>query len=135
MNSTFKPPVRTVADLLHRLGNIPPDRVRFTPVPGTATVEDLLREENRRCELIDETLVEKPMGLRESLLAVWLGHLMFGFIQPRNLGILSGEQGTYHYSAGTVAKSAVKLSAAASYSPTPRVRLDESRVWRNRFTG
>lgn len=95
MNSTFKPPVRTVADLLHRLGNIPPDRVRFTPVPGTATVEDLLREENRRCELIDETLVEKPMGLRESLLAVWLGHLMFGFIQPRNLGILSGEQGTY----------------------------------------
>lgn len=125
MNSTFKPPVRTVADLLHRLGNIPPDRVRFTPVPGTATVEDLLREENRRCELIDETLVEKPMGLRESLLAVWLGHLMFGFIQPRNLGILSGEQGTYELLEGLVRLPDV---AFVSWDRLPNRRIPDEPV-------
>jgi len=102
MNIPFKPPIRTIADLLHRLGDIPADRVRFNPVPGTATVDDLLRDENHRCELIDDTLVEKPMGLRESLLAVWLGHLLYGFVHPRNLGILSGEQGTFELLAGLV---------------------------------
>ncbi len=33
----------TVADLLKRLGNIPANRVRLHPTPGTATEKDLLR--------------------------------------------------------------------------------------------
>jgi len=65
MTTTFTPLVRTVGDLRRRLGDVPADRVRFTPVPGTATVADLLRDENRRCELLDDTLVEKLMGVRE----------------------------------------------------------------------
>lgn len=48
MPTTFTPPVRTVGDLLRRLGDVPADRVRFTPVPGAATVADLLRDETRR---------------------------------------------------------------------------------------
>ena len=76
MTTTFTPPVRTVGDLLRRLGDVPADRVRFTPLPGTATVADLLRDENRRCELLDDTLVEKPMGVRESLLALFLAELI-----------------------------------------------------------
>ena len=102
MNIRFQPPVRTLADLLHRLGDIPPDRVRFNPVPGTATVEDLLRDENRRCELIDETLVEKPMGVRESLLAIYLSELLGPFARGRNLGILTGADGTYEVLLGLV---------------------------------
>lgn len=46
----------TVADLLQNLGQIPADRVRLQPAPGTATEEDLLQ--TRRCELIDGTLVK-----------------------------------------------------------------------------
>lgn len=56
MSLTFNPPVRTIADLLHRLGDIPPDRVRFDKLPGTATVADLLSPEFEGCELVEGTL-------------------------------------------------------------------------------
>lgn len=102
MNIRFQPPVRTVADLLRHLGDIPPDRVRYDPVPGTATVEDLLREENRRCELVDGTLVEKAMGVRESLLAFFLGELLGPVVRRQNLGILTGPDGTYEVLLGLV---------------------------------
>ncbi len=102
MNTSFRPPVRTVADLLRRLGDVPADRVRFTPVPGTATVADLLRDENRRCELLDDTLVEKPMGVRESFLALVLAEMLNAHIRGRNLGILTGADGTYELVSGLV---------------------------------
>src|SRR6476660_1203053 len=63
----------TAADLLKlidRLGGIDPARVRLRPMPGTATEKDILRAEREPqkalCELVDGTLVEKPMGYRES---------------------------------------------------------------------
>jgi Uma2 family endonuclease len=102
MNSAFTPPVRTVADLLHRLGDVPPDRVRFDPVPGTATVADVAYSENKGCELIEGTLVEKVMGLRESLLAIFLGGLLGPFVRRQNLGILTGSDGTYEVLSGLV---------------------------------
>lgn len=102
MNSQFQPPVKTIADLLRRLGDIPPDRVRFDPVPGTATVDDLLQPENAGCELVDETLVEKPMGVRESLLACFLGQILGPHIRQHNLGILTGADGTYEVLLGLV---------------------------------
>ena len=48
--------LRTVADLLQRLGNIPAERVWFRPIPGTATEQDVIdieARENRLCELVD----------------------------------------------------------------------------------
>ncbi len=93
MNIPFKPPVRTIGELLKRLGDIPADRVRFTPVPGTATLDDLLRSENEGCELVEGTLVEKPVGLQESFLATWLSTLLNQFVVPRNLGMVTGEAG------------------------------------------
>jgi hypothetical protein len=33
----------TFADLLHRLGDIPPERVRMDPLPGQATINDLIQ--------------------------------------------------------------------------------------------
>jgi Uma2 family endonuclease len=102
MNIRFQPPVRTIADLLRRLGDVPPDRVRFDPVPGTATVADLLREENRRCELVEGTLVEKPVGLEESFLAGWLLTLINQYVVPRNLGVVTGEAGLMELPEGPV---------------------------------
>jgi hypothetical protein len=59
----------TLADVLHALGDIPADRVRLDPRPGTATVRDLIRlwkVEGKMCELVDRTLVAKPMAFPES---------------------------------------------------------------------
>lgn len=102
MNIRFQPPVRTVADLLHRLGDIPADRVRFNPIPGTAGVEDLLRSENKGCELVEGTLVDKPVGLEEAFLAGWLLTLINQFVVPRNLGMVTGEAGLMELPGGPV---------------------------------
>ena len=54
--------IRTLGDLLDRLGGVSPDRVRMTTPPGRATEGDAIQaesRENRLCELVDGTLVEK----------------------------------------------------------------------------
>ncbi len=62
------PAIDTLADLHKRLGGIPLDRIRFRPAPGTATEKDVIdaeARENRLCELVDGTLVEKAVGFEE----------------------------------------------------------------------
>ena len=91
-----------MTDLVHRLGGISPDRIRMNPPPGTATINDLLDHGNELCELIDGTLVEKVMGIRESLLGSFLAELLGPFIRQRNLGILTGADGSYEMLSGLV---------------------------------
>src|SRR5205814_387853 len=89
--------IKTLADLLNRLGGIPADRVRFRPFPGTATVQDVIdvqRREGRLCELVEGVLLEKAMGYNESSLAVFLCGLLNTFVIPRNLGLVTGSDGT-----------------------------------------
>jgi len=79
---TPSPAIPTIADLLGRLDGISPQRVRFYPVPGTATVADVVAiyvREKRLCELIDGVLVEKPMGYRESILAIAIAAALRAF--------------------------------------------------------
>ncbi len=81
-----KPPNVTIADLLRRLGNVPASRVRLVPMPGTATEKYLIRildDENRPCELVDGTLVEKGMGYDESEIAGYLITCLNNFVLPR----------------------------------------------------
>lgn len=90
------PSIKTLAELLERLGGISPDRIRFQPAPGTATERDVVEVERREkllCELVDGVLVEKTLGYRESVLAAALVALLRAFVQPRNLGLVSGEAG------------------------------------------
>ena len=90
------PEVTTVADLLERLDGIPAERVRFYPIPGTATVNDVIdieAREKRLCELVDGVLVEKPMGIRESILAMRLVMRLGAFVEARRLGVIAGEAG------------------------------------------
>ena len=104
---TSSPPetIDTVADLLDRLGGVPPERVRWRPLPGTATDKDVIDadcHEDRLCELVDGTLVEKAMGFRESALGMSLGRWLMDFVNPRNLGIVSGESGMMRIFPGLV---------------------------------
>jgi Uma2 family endonuclease len=95
----------TVADLLKKLGDIPPERVHLDPPPGTATEKDVLemeRREGRICELVDGVLVEKTMGLQESFLAMWLGHLLNQFLVEHKIGFVAGPDGTLRLWPGLV---------------------------------
>lgn len=97
--------IRTLADLLEQLGDIPPERIRFLPPPGTATEKDVLEvhaREGRICELIDGVLVEKGMGFRESVLASALIEAIRGFVRPQNLGLVTGEAGMMRLAQGLV---------------------------------
>src|SRR4051812_34067883 len=99
-----EPPLRvklpTLQDLVDRLGGIPLSRILATPAPGTATLQDLIAA--KHCELVDGVLVEKAMGLRESLLAGALISLLRAFVGPRNLGLVTGEGGTLKFAPGLV---------------------------------
>ncbi|MGL5096918.1 MAG: Uma2 family endonuclease, partial [Planctomycetia bacterium] len=97
-------PPPTVADLLERLGGVPPSRVRMSPAPGTAVEDDLFRADgrNRLCELVDGTLVEKPMGYHESALAIWIGHLLFCYLEENDVGELAGADGALRLMPGLV---------------------------------
>jgi len=93
--------IETLADQLERLGNIPSERIRWQPYPGTATIEDMLefrRRTGRSCELIDGILVEKAMGWEEAKLAGLLVTYLNVFILPRKLGSVTCPDGPYRLS-------------------------------------
>jgi Uma2 family endonuclease len=94
-----KPPrkIWTVADLYRRFGPIPFERIRQDPPPGCGTVADVNRlndHEDRLYELVDGILVEKTVGLEESLIAGNIVTLLNNFVKPQGLGLVAGEGGT-----------------------------------------
>jgi Uma2 family endonuclease len=91
-----------VAELLHRLGDVPPERVRLLPTPGTATESDLLKPDGKHCELVDGVLVEKAMGYDVSLLAIELGMYLAAFVKQHRLGEVTGADGTMRLMPGLV---------------------------------
>lgn len=89
-------PAETLADLVARLGGVPLDRIRALSLPGTATVDDVIRlhhEEGRLYELVDGVLVEKPVGFEESTLASVLVEFLNAWVRKRNLGLVSSPDG------------------------------------------
>ncbi len=82
-------PPQTVAELVERLDGVPTERIRIVPTPGTATEADLLalvEGPGIACELVDGTLVEKPMGQYESRLAFTVGFFIKLFLRETGLG-------------------------------------------------
>src|SRR5579859_2808534 len=97
--------IKTLADLLDRLGGVPLERIRFKPFLGTATVQDVIdiqQREGQRCELVEGVLLEKAMGFIESALACFMIEMLRAFVVPRNLGIVTGPDGTVELMAGLV---------------------------------
>jgi Uma2 family endonuclease len=93
-----------IADWLRSLGNVPLERIVMDPLPGTATESDLLTlvEGDRLVELIDGTLVEKPVGSLESRIALYLATAIVNFAKPRKLGVVTGADGTLRMKSGRV---------------------------------
>jgi Uma2 family endonuclease len=87
----------SIDDLLVSLGGVSPKRVRLTPPPGTATVKDVVRLRNktrRLYELVDGTLVEKVMGVKESFVAVEVAALLKTWNREHNnVGMILGADG------------------------------------------
>jgi Uma2 family endonuclease len=89
-------PVPTLADLLEDLGGISPARVLYQANMGAATELDVIDhqvKEGRLFELVDGILVEKAMGLWESILGGAILAALHAFVTPRKLGKVSGESG------------------------------------------
>jgi Uma2 family endonuclease len=99
------PEIPRIGDLLDRLGGVPAERVRYHPLPGTATEQDVLDIEAREhihCELVDGVLVEKPVGYEESYLAGLILTAINVFVSPGKLGIVTGEAGMLRLFPGLV---------------------------------
>lgn len=95
----------TIAELLHDLGDIPAERVRVQPAPGTATEADVVavhEREKRLCELVDGILVEKVMGYYEAYIAATLIRLLGNFVVEHDLGVVAGADGMLRLAPGLV---------------------------------
>lgn len=84
-------PPRSLADLVEELGGIALERIRAVPVPGTATVDDVIHNNDELktspCELIDGILVEKArMSYIEDSLTTVLAYFVHGYLRDRRIG-------------------------------------------------
>jgi Uma2 family endonuclease len=83
--------IKNLADLIERLGDIPLERIRFHPAPGTATERDVIAAwsgvDRRLCELVDGVLVEKPVATFEAIVAGLLVHYFWTYLDNHDVGI------------------------------------------------
>ena len=111
------PGVRTFADFARRLG-VPADRILLRPPPGMANVSDALRverEENRQCELVAGTLVEKRLGYRAAAVAAALLAALEPYVAKKRLGVVTGPEALYRLDDHLVRIPVVAFCAADSY--------------------
>ena len=85
----------TTEEITELLGPIPAWRVRNWPPPGTATFADAVAcaDRGETVELYDGVLLEKTMGMWESVLAGRIADRMRARCEARNLGIVAGADG------------------------------------------
>jgi len=104
--ATTVPRFKTGEEWHRSLGGVPLGRIVFDPPPGTATLSDVIRlvdgDHKRAVELVNGTLVEKPVGLRESIIAGIVLTLLNEAVRPKRLGLVSGEAGMIRMLMGNV---------------------------------
>ena len=102
--AVLEKPEKTLADVLHDLGDIPVERIRF-PI-GSATEEDVIRlldgDDKHLCELIDGVLVEKDMGVRESIIGLRCGRYVDAYLEDHDRGIVFGSDGPVRLKRGRI---------------------------------
>ena len=95
----------SLAERLEELGHISARRLRLTPAPGTASIDDLEvanAEGTTLCELIDLALVEKAVGFGSSVVAAAILSILRQFVSTRRLGLISGADGMFQLLANVV---------------------------------
>lgn len=119
------------AQWLAALGGVPLSRIIFNPWPGSATEADLLYmvdHENRLCELVDGTLVEKPVGYWEGIIAANLISILAAYVNPRDLGAVSGADSTLRMRSGRIRLPDVSFVSRArlpkTLAPVPTLAPD-----------
>jgi Uma2 family endonuclease len=93
------------AEWVHGLGDVPLERIVFDPLPGTATEQDVLDladHKDRLVELVGGTLIEKPPGFSEAVVATHLICAVSEFVRPRRLGVVTGGAGPIRMACGHV---------------------------------
>lgn len=108
----------TIDTLLKRLG-VPATRVRLWPSPGTATEGDCIaaNEAGSFCELVDGTLVEKPVGNAEEYLGLVLTTMIYNYVVPRRLGVVGNSKFMFRMVDGNIRLPDV------SFTPAQRLPL------------
>lgn len=126
-----RPRFENGAQWLASLGGVPLSRIIFNPWPGEATEADLLYmvdHEKRLCELVDGTLVEKPVGCWEGLIAANLVVLLGSFVNPRDLGAVFGADSTLRMKSGRIRLPDVSFVSKArlpqTLAPVPSLGPD-----------
>lgn len=119
--------IATFDELIDRLGGVPASRVRIDPPPGRATFEDLVQvNEQRRgpiCEWVENTLVEKAMGQKESAITFIIGGELYAYSLTHDLGMFLGPDGVMKILPGIGRAPDVSFIAWASLpggKPPPR---------------
>jgi Uma2 family endonuclease len=126
------PTIETAADLLHQLGDVPPERVLVRPHPGTATEQNVIELESRHdrlCELFDGVLVEKAMSAQESCLAGLIITYLNIFVLPRNIGLVLAPDGMLRLRPGLVLIPDVSYIAHSSL-PGGKLPNPNDAIWR-----
>jgi Uma2 family endonuclease len=102
----------------------------LAPREGALTVDELLAlpDDGWMYELVEGRLVRMPpSGIEASSLAVRLGAQLFAFVENRGLGIITGGDGGYVLSPGTVLAPDVAFVRAEHV--LPRTSPDYEKAW------
>lgn len=122
-------PFVNMGDVLTRLPDIPPSRIRLVPTPGTAREDDVIRvhaQEKRLCEIFDGVLVEKGMGHFESILAGYILTAINNYLDQYNRGLADGEASMLRIAAGQVRMPDVSF---VSWEQLPGRKIPEEPIW------
>jgi Uma2 family endonuclease len=119
----------TLADVFTAAREVPLDRIRMHPPPGSATERDLIEWNDQKrglCELIKGILVEKTAGLYESVIAGHVVTKLNVYLRDKNLGIVLGAGGPLRISPGQI-----RLPDASylSWEQFPNGRMPTNAVW------
>jgi Uma2 family endonuclease len=106
MPATTKPGrYHTFRDVFQAIGDVAPERILLDPMPGTATEQDVLDlhdDTDRLYELVDGVLVEKIMGLKESVVGQTVARILGNFVEENDLGVVAGADGMLRLTTGLV---------------------------------
>jgi Uma2 family endonuclease len=119
----------SAAEWVHDLGDVPLSRIVMDPLPGTATEADqitLVESQRRFVEFVDGTLVEKPMGSFESMIAAIITKAILVFLEAHDLGVVTGESAMMRMSNGRVR---MPDGAFTTYDRLPNRRPPRDPIW------